>query len=138
MALTEKSELVIATVMTLTHRQIRSEAAMALKFTGAFADLTTKLRTLGGQWDESQPNKKVLRLNGGVMNWFESTGSINFQGKDPGKATLEHEVPNLLYPDEPVTVGTPEVTIDRKSTRLNSSHVAISYAVVCLKKKRVI
>src|SRR5690625_6211111 len=25
--------------------------------------------------------------------------------------------------------------IDRKSTRLNSSHVAISYAVFCLKKK---
>src|SRR5437870_10193591 len=28
-----------------------------------------------------------------------------------------------------------EVT-DRKSTRLNSSHVAISYAVFCLKKKK--
>src|SRR5690625_7121358 len=27
---------------------------------------------------------------------------------------------------------------DRKSTRLNSSHVAISYAVFCLKKKKVI
>src|SRR5207253_6924519 len=27
-------------------------------------------------------------------------------------------------------------TKDRKSTRLNSSHVAISYAVFCLKKKR--
>src|SRR5207253_9949068 len=27
---------------------------------------------------------------------------------------------------------------DRKSTRLNSSHVAISYAVFCLKKKRTI
>src|SRR5207253_2981596 len=26
---------------------------------------------------------------------------------------------------------------DRKSTRLNSSHVAISYAVFCLKKKKV-
>src|SRR5690349_22474000 len=26
-------------------------------------------------------------------------------------------------------------TIDRKSTRLNSSHVEISYAVFCLKKK---
>src|SRR5207253_5785675 len=26
--------------------------------------------------------------------------------------------------------------IDRKSTRLNSSHVAISYAVFCLKKKK--
>src|SRR5690606_39980324 len=29
-----------------------------------------------------------------------------------------------------------EVTKDRKSTRLNSSHVKISYAVFCLKKKR--
>src|SRR5690625_6859386 len=27
------------------------------------------------------------------------------------------------------------VLLDRKSTRLNSSHVAISYAVFCLKKK---
>src|SRR5690349_24004505 len=30
----------------------------------------------------------------------------------------------------------PEVTGDRKSTRLNSSHVEISYAVFCLKKKK--
>src|SRR5690625_5799278 len=29
-------------------------------------------------------------------------------------------------------------TTDRKSTRLNSSHVAISYAVFCLKKKKKI
>src|SRR5207249_10213418 len=27
--------------------------------------------------------------------------------------------------------------IDRKSTRLNSSHVSISYAVFCLKKKKI-
>src|SRR5687768_17880875 len=31
--------------------------------------------------------------------------------------------------------GTPE--LDRKSTRLNSSHGYISYAVFCLKKKRM-
>src|SRR5690625_5344999 len=30
------------------------------------------------------------------------------------------------------------INIDRKSTRLNSSHVAISYAVFCLKKKKKI
>src|SRR5256886_6634484 len=30
------------------------------------------------------------------------------------------------------------VTIDRKSTRLNSSHSQISYAVFCLKKKKKI
>src|SRR5690625_6029896 len=28
------------------------------------------------------------------------------------------------------------IGLDRKSTRLNSSHVAISYAVFCLKKKK--
>src|SRR5690349_22973592 len=31
---------------------------------------------------------------------------------------------------------TGKVKIDRKSTRLNSSHVEISYAVFCLKKKK--
>src|SRR5690349_22491623 len=34
-------------------------------------------------------------------------------------------------------VGDPGVRQDRKSTRLNSSHVEISYAVFCLKKKTV-
>src|SRR5690348_17874064 len=29
-----------------------------------------------------------------------------------------------------------EVDVDRKSTRLNSSHPSISYAVFCLKKKK--
>src|SRR2546426_3000075 len=33
-------------------------------------------------------------------------------------------------------IGDVEVTEDRKSTRLNSSHLVISYAVFCLKKKK--
>src|SRR2546430_6025015 len=32
--------------------------------------------------------------------------------------------------------GAPQVRLDRKSTRLNSSHSQISYAVFCLKKKK--
>src|SRR5262245_64058496 len=32
----------------------------------------------------------------------------------------------------------PESVVDRKSTRLNSSHLGISYAVFCLKKKKTI
>src|SRR5437773_8179957 len=31
----------------------------------------------------------------------------------------------------------PRVARDRKSTRLNSSHITISYAVFCLKKKKL-
>src|SRR5256885_6369689 len=34
-----------------------------------------------------------------------------------------------LFPEDPETA-------DRKSTRLNSSHLVISYAVFCLKKKK--
>src|SRR5690606_41072348 len=36
----------------------------------------------------------------------------------------------------PSTMPRPSSCRDRKSTRLNSSHVKISYAVFCLKKKR--
>src|SRR2546427_4864673 len=37
---------------------------------------------------------------------------------------------------EPIVRVAQEVGIDRKSTRLNSSHSQISYAVFCLKKKK--
>src|SRR5690625_5933519 len=37
--------------------------------------------------------------------------------------------------DVEVVANKKDPALDRKSTRLNSSHVAISYAVFCLKKK---
>src|SRR5690625_6969175 len=43
---------------------------------------------------------------------------------------LEKQHPQLITADSPTQR-------DRKSTRLNSSHVAISYAVFCLKKKKM-
>src|SRR5690606_22515595 len=36
-----------------------------------------------------------------------------------------------------LAVGGLSMSLDRKSTRLNSSHVKISYAVFCLKKKKI-
>src|SRR5207253_11511330 len=41
-----------------------------------------------------------------------------------------------LEPVCPLGAGAGSRQGDRKSTRLNSSHVAISYAVFCLKKKK--
>src|SRR5256885_12355564 len=35
------------------------------------------------------------------------------------------------------TSGSVDTFVDRKSTRLNSSHLVISYAVFCLKKKKI-
>src|SRR2546426_8052864 len=40
-------------------------------------------------------------------------------------AGLMHDIGKFVFPDR-----------DRKSTRLNSSHLVISYAVFCLKKKK--
>src|SRR5699024_12792312 len=49
---------------------------------------------------------------------------------------------HLRIPDgDPKNPGKPDRGLlrgDRKSTRLNSSHVSISYAVFCLKKKKTV
>src|SRR3712207_8126598 len=62
-------------------------------------------------------------------------------GVEPLRAPAE--LPTLQLPDqEPqlLDLGLRRVTFgtdgDRKSTRLNSSHANISYAVFCLKKKK--
>src|SRR6266704_4685829 len=44
------------------------------------------------------------------------------------------QVSDLRPGDGQAPAGHPVVLGDRKSTRLNSSHVSISYAVFCLKK----
>src|SRR2546428_7308993 len=41
-----------------------------------------------------------------------------------------------LFRTRRLIVRSPEAPLDRKSTRLNSSHDQISYAVFCLKKKK--
>src|SRR5690625_7071736 len=42
---------------------------------------------------------------------------------------------NMTYVFDEPSAGLHPEEVDRKSTRLNSSHVPISYAVFCLKKK---
>src|SRR5256885_11809282 len=48
-----------------------------------------------------------------------------------------HVFENLREGGNPVHAGSQRHG-DRKSTRLNSSHLVISYAVFCLKKKKII
>src|SRR5699024_11475897 len=48
----------------------------------------------------------------------------------------QRRVLNELVEDEEINEVTALKLRDRKSTRLNSSHVSISYAVFCLKKKK--
>src|SRR3712207_8542338 len=65
-------------------------------------------------------------------------------GRGGGGAGLDVEAPGMQRAFDLVAVepafGQPRISmrtdvVDRKSTRLNSSHANISYAVFCLKKK---
>src|SRR3712207_7581790 len=49
---------------------------------------------------------------------------------------LPHPLPAEVGRDRPAWLGIGRPAGDRKSTRLNSSHANISYAVFCLKKKK--
>src|SRR3712207_7999228 len=62
------------------------------------------------------------------------TGEENPMSHDPWTDRLSEYLDGDLSPEERTAL---ETHIDRKSTRLNSSHANISYAVFCLKKKQI-
>src|SRR3712207_7326019 len=53
-----------------------------------------------------------------------------------GGVDVGPELPFLVDADDRAVLVDPHFVGDRKSTRLNSSHANISYAVFCLKKKQ--
>src|SRR5688572_31279011 len=57
-------------------------------------------------------------------------------GGPPHERFAEDEHPTHHHDHDPAHDNSPEAIRDRKSTRLNSSHSQISYAVFCLKKKK--
>src|SRR5438034_4913447 len=66
-----------------------------------------------------------------------------FLGKDSEGKPLTHDLADMPHLLIAGTTGTGKsvclnalIIRDRKSTRLNSSHTVISYAVFCLKKKK--
>src|SRR3712207_7979818 len=61
--------------------------------------------------------------------WRERAGGYAIQGR--GAAFVTGITGDYLN-----VVGLPVAALDRKSTRLNSSHANISYAVFCFEKKK--
>src|SRR5690554_7672590 len=64
-----------------------------------------------------------------LFRWDEEEFLRNTEGSPIRRIGHERWLRNLA-----VGLGNARTSIDRKSTRLNSSHVRISYAVFCLKK----
>src|SRR3712207_8240332 len=69
----------------------------------------------------SRSSKEVL------LGWYPATGLEMDERARTAKRTKFGSI-KYVYPKD---------LIDRKSTRLNSSHANISYAVFCLKKKKI-
>src|SRR6266508_5227919 len=77
-----------------------------------------------------QDNKQAARVV------FEVWSSGQLERLDAVVAPhVVHHDPYDLHAAEGLAGMKQTIESDRKSTRLNSSHVAISYAVFCLKKK---
>src|SRR3712207_8565073 len=68
----------------------------------------------------------------GTLDTLLETGWVRLRGrrKAPGRPVTYGTTPAFLD-----HFGLDAIDEDRKSTRLNSSHANISYAVFCLKKK---
>src|SRR5207249_10827428 len=82
--------------------------------------------------------EQVARGDGGVLGPDGGGGGLSQRA--PRRAGADHAGRELLPRDAGddlggVVGGRVREQEDRKSTRLNSSHVSISYAVFCLKKK---
>src|SRR3712207_7099652 len=78
--------------------------------------------------------REVMPMSVGVfvppnwdMRYIETFGSTMLDVYEQGMQSLEQKLRSA---------GVPFESLDRKSTRLNSSHANISYAVFCLKKKK--
>src|SRR2546430_12361000 len=77
------------------------------------------------------PYTTLFRSPAGVLNVLTGDG-------DTGKLIVDHQDVDKIAFTGSTEVGRDLVDvlmIDRKSTRLNSSHSQISYAVFCLKNK---
>src|SRR5689334_24027667 len=79
-----------------------------------------------------RPPRSTLFPTRRSSDLFTNYGEANVAAYTQGVIPLQREVAAEL---EVQLLGEFE-DIDRKSTRLNSSHSSISYAVFCLKKKK--
>src|SRR5690625_6291321 len=68
---------------------------------------------------------------------ISNSNTISRKIKEDNNKTIININNKLLIKKTTIRISIEQLIMrDRKSTRLNSSHVAISYAVFCLKKKK--
>src|SRR5438105_6096540 len=82
-------------------------------------------------------SKKLNLKNVALVGFSMGTGEVTrYLGKYGAKRVRKAVLIGTLGPYLVKASDNPQGVEDRKSTRLNSSHEWISYAVFCLKKKK--
>src|SRR2546430_6149600 len=95
------------------------------------SDLVNNITTPGGSLIENVAvPERTTSLFGRVDSHFRPTHTLSLFYKYKDSKLDNQGVGGLDLPDRGTNF------LDRKSTRLNSSHSQISYAVFCLKKKK--
>src|SRR3712207_8707358 len=84
----------------------------------------------------SIPGDGPFIVNGDGLGWLFAPVGLADGPLPIHYEPVESPVPNLLYDNVQYDPAVRLLDRDRKSTRLNSSHANISYAVFCLKKKK--
>src|SRR5258708_21880538 len=77
-------------------------------------------------------------VNGPIVTEIIRSSTFTFSSTEEMKLWAEGKNKAYIYTryGNPTLSVAENVKVDRKSTRLNSSHQIISYAVFCLKKKK--
>src|SRR5205814_9959494 len=84
---------------------------------------------------KSFPTRRSSDLTGGASEHTRSELNRAICVTTSFRTTLSGRVGSISNSTLTITRSCCDPTSDRKSTRLNSSHLGISYAVFCLKKK---
>src|SRR5437879_12280891 len=87
--------------------------------------------------DPRQPHSFPTRRSSDLGHVVVDLDGPPCQGDCPGRGCLEVMASGTAIGREGAAAAarSPDSALDRKSTRLNSSHRCISYGVFCLKKK---
>src|SRR5690606_4343981 len=129
-----KQDIVITTALIPGRpapKLISAEMVASMKAGSVIVDLAVER---GGNVEGAVPGQVVTTANG-----VKIVGHLNVPGRVAASASLLYAKNLYAFLETMINKETKTISVDpeeedRKSTRLNSSHVKISYAVFCLKK----
>src|SRR5690625_1985297 len=111
---------------TVTHDITKYTKAAIFSEVGKKTDMFARFSTVAGERGAADAERDI---RGTAMKFYTEDGNWDLVGNNTPVFFMRDP---KRFPDLNHVVKRE----DRKSTRLNSSHVAISYAVFCLKKKK--